>query len=36
MTILVPAAARHWRARFDAPTWLVCVRLPSILKNAIA
>lgn len=36
MTILVPAAARAWRARFDAPAWMLCVRLPSVLRNTLA
>jgi mannose-6-phosphate isomerase len=35
MTILVPAAARAWQASFEKRTWLLCVRLPSPLRNLI-
>ncbi len=36
LTMLIPASARNWRLAVSAPSWLLCVRLPSSLKNMIA
>jgi mannose-6-phosphate isomerase len=35
-TVLIPAAAQSWTARFNASSRLLCVRLPSPLRNMLA
>ena len=36
VTTLIPAAARSWSMRLHSDAWLLCVRLPSPLRNTIA